>query len=313
MTSFTATTQLVYILAAACFVVGLHLMNSPATARRGNQVSTGGMVIAIAATLVLLIHDGTVTGIGWTVIIVGALLGSAVGLYSARTVKMTAMPQLVSMFNAVGGGAAALVAVYGYMHDESTRAGVLGTTTVTTVLDVIIGSVTFTGSLIAAGKLQGMITGQPVIFKGGRRAQRGARGHRDRRGSVHVHHGEPAGAADRGAGVAGVRGDDGAADRRRGHAGRDLAAERVHRHRGRDGRVRHRQLGADRRRCPRRRVRRHPDQADGRRDEPVAVPTSSWAASAPGTARCPSPSGPTRRSGRSPPTTRRSSSRTPRR
>jgi len=168
MSSFTATIQLVYVLAAACFVVGLHLMNSPATARRGNQVSTGGMIIAVVATLILLIHDGTVTGIGWTVIIVGALLGSVVGLYSARTVKMTAMPQLVSMFNAVGGGAAALVAVYGYMHDESTRAGVLGTTTVSTVLDVIIGSVTFTGSLIAAGKLQGTITGQPVVFKGGR-------------------------------------------------------------------------------------------------------------------------------------------------
>jgi H+-translocating NAD(P) transhydrogenase subunit beta len=168
MSSFTATIQLVYVLAAACFVVGLHLMNSPATARRGNQVSTAGMIVAVVATLVLLIHDGSVTGIGWTVIIVGALLGSAVGLYSARTVKMTAMPQLVSMFNAVGGGAACLVAVYGYMHDESTRAGVLGTTTVSTVLDVIIGSVTFTGSLIAAGKLQGTITGQPVVFKGGR-------------------------------------------------------------------------------------------------------------------------------------------------
>jgi NAD(P) transhydrogenase subunit beta len=168
MTSFTATTQLVYILAAGCFVVGLHLMNSPATARRGNQVSTAGMIIAVVATLVLLIHEGSVTGIGWTVIIVGALLGSVVGLYSARTVKMTAMPQLVSMFNAVGGGAAALVAVYGYMEAETTRAGVLGTTTVSTVLDVIIGSVTFTGSLIAAGKLQGTITGQPVIFKGGR-------------------------------------------------------------------------------------------------------------------------------------------------
>jgi NAD(P) transhydrogenase subunit beta len=169
MTSFTATTQLVYILAAACFVVGLHLMNSPATARRGNQVSTAGMSIAMIATLVLLIHDGTVTGVGWTVIIIGALLGSAAGLYSARKVQMTAMPQLVSMFNAVGGGAAALVAIYGYMHDETPHGGgVLGTTTVTTVLDVIIGSVTFTGSLIAAGKLQGTITGSPVIFKGGR-------------------------------------------------------------------------------------------------------------------------------------------------
>jgi NAD(P) transhydrogenase subunit beta len=168
MDTFTTNIQLVYVLAAACFVVGLHLMNSPATARRGNQVSMAGMAIAVIVTLVLLIHDGSVTGVGWTVIIVGALLGSVAGLHAARTVQMTAMPQLVSMFNAVGGGAAALVAVYGYIHDESAPGGVLGSTTVFTVLDVIIGSVTFTGSLIAAGKLQGIITGQPVIFRGGR-------------------------------------------------------------------------------------------------------------------------------------------------
>jgi H+-translocating NAD(P) transhydrogenase subunit beta len=168
VSTFTTNIQLIYVLAAACFVVGLHLMNSPATARRGNQVSTGGMVIAVIATLILLIHAGSVTGIGWTVLIVGSLLGSAVGLYSARTVQMTAMPQLVSMFNAVGGGAAALVAVYGYIHDESAPGGVLGSTTVFTVLDVIIGAVTFTGSLIAAGKLQGTITGNPVLLPGGR-------------------------------------------------------------------------------------------------------------------------------------------------
>jgi NAD(P) transhydrogenase subunit beta len=168
MNTFTTNIQLVYVLGAACFVLGLHLMNSPATARRGNQVSTAGMVIAVIATLVLLIHEGSVTATGWTVLIIGALLGSVAGLYSARTVQMTAMPQLVSMFNAVGGGAAALVAVYGYIHDESAPGGVLGSTTVFTVLDVIIGSVTFTGSLVAAGKLQGVITGQPVIFKGGR-------------------------------------------------------------------------------------------------------------------------------------------------
>jgi NAD(P) transhydrogenase subunit beta len=168
MNSFTTNIQLVYIAAAACFVIGLHLMNSPATARRGNQVSTAGMAIAVIATLVLLIHEGSVTGIGWTVLIVGTLLGSVAGLYSARTVQMTAMPQLVSMFNAVGGGAAALVAIYGYIQDESAPGGVLGATTVFTALDVIIGSVTFTGSLIAAGKLQGVITGQPVIFRGAR-------------------------------------------------------------------------------------------------------------------------------------------------
>jgi len=167
MSAFDWVTQLLYVAAATCFVFGLHLMNSPASARRGNQVSTAGMAIAVIATLILLIHDGSVTGVGWTVLIVGALLGSVAGLYSARTVQMTAMPQLVSMFNAVGGGAAALVAVYEYIHDESAPGGVLGTTSVFTVLDVIIGSVTFTGSLIAAGKLQGLITGQPIIFCGG--------------------------------------------------------------------------------------------------------------------------------------------------
>jgi H+-translocating NAD(P) transhydrogenase subunit beta len=166
MSSFTGNMQLVYVLAAACFVAGLHLMNSPATARRGNQVSTAGMVIAGIATLILLIHSGTVTATGWAVLIVGAAIGSAVGLYTARTVQMTAMPQLVSMFNSVGGGAAALVAVYGYIHAES--AGVLGTTTVTTLLDVIIGAVTFSGSIVAAGKLQGLVPGQPLIFRGGR-------------------------------------------------------------------------------------------------------------------------------------------------
>src|ERR1019366_1715090 len=168
MSGFTGNIQLVYVLAAACLVGGLHLMNSPATARRGNQVSTAGMMIAGVATLILMIHDGTVTATGWIVLISGALIGSAVGLYAAQTIQMTAMPQLVSMFNSVGGGAAALVAIYGYYEAESRVGGVLGTTTVFTVLDVIIGSVTFSGSIIAAGKLQGLIGGQPIIFRGSR-------------------------------------------------------------------------------------------------------------------------------------------------
>jgi NAD(P) transhydrogenase subunit beta len=167
VSGFTGYIQLVYVLVAALFVIGLHLMNSPATARRGNQVALTGMVIAVIATLVLLIHDGTVTAAGWTVIIVGSLLGSAVGLWAARTVQMTAMPQLVSAFNSVGGGAAALVAIYGYYEAEA-RGAVLGTTSVFTVLDVLIGSVTFSGSIIAAGKLQGWIGGQPIIFRGSR-------------------------------------------------------------------------------------------------------------------------------------------------
>src|SRR4030088_1732013 len=123
MSGFTGYIQLFYVLAAACFVIGLHLMNSPATARRGNQVSMAGMVVAGIATLILLIHDNTVTPTGWIVLISGGLIGSAVGLYAAQTVQMTAMPQLVSAFNSVGGGAAALVAIYSYIDSESSAGG----------------------------------------------------------------------------------------------------------------------------------------------------------------------------------------------
>jgi len=165
MSTFEWVIQLVYVLSASCFVFGLHLMNNPATARRGNQASTSGMVIAIAATLAIVIHNGGISGTGWAVMIAGAAIGAGAGLYSARTVRMTAMPQLVSMFNAVGGGAAALVAIHDYM---TAGASVSSSTSVTTLLDVIIGSVTFSGSLIAAGKLQGVINSAPVTFPGAR-------------------------------------------------------------------------------------------------------------------------------------------------
>src|SRR4051794_41841715 len=88
MSGFTGGIQLVYVLAAACFVIGLHLMNSPATARRGNQVSMAGMVIAGVATLILMIHYGTVTATGWIVLISGVLIGSAVGPVTPRAGPM---------------------------------------------------------------------------------------------------------------------------------------------------------------------------------------------------------------------------------
>ncbi|HXQ95623.1 MAG TPA: NAD(P)(+) transhydrogenase (Re/Si-specific) subunit beta [Candidatus Acidoferrales bacterium] len=157
--------RLVYVVAAACFVLGLHLMNSPATARRGNQLSAVGMAGAVLGTL-LLIAAGDVSATGtliWPIIVVGIVIGGGAGAYSARTVKMTAMPQLVSIFNAMGGGAAALVAIDEFVRAAGVGPHTLGTTeVVATVLDVVIGSVTFTGSLLAAGKLQGIVTGTPV-------------------------------------------------------------------------------------------------------------------------------------------------------
>jgi proton-translocating NAD(P)+ transhydrogenase subunit beta len=166
MSAFIWVTQLIYLGSATCFVLGLHLMNTPATARRGNQLSMGGMVIAVATTFAIIIHAGVISATGWLVMLLGGLIGSGIGLWWARTVQMTAMPQLVSIFNAVGGGAAALVAIADYVKLASNGVGEV--TTVTTLLDVLIGAVTFSGSIIAAGKLQGVINGAPVTFPGSR-------------------------------------------------------------------------------------------------------------------------------------------------
>ncbi|HVV76989.1 MAG TPA: NAD(P)(+) transhydrogenase (Re/Si-specific) subunit beta [Mycobacteriales bacterium] len=151
---------------AVCFVIGLHLMNSPASARRGNQVSAFGMVVAVAAILLSVGHgdSGAVMDAKrWIVLLAGVSVGAAYGLYTARTVQMTSMPQLVSLFNAVGGGAAALIAIAEYdIHTHPS-----GGTATATVLDVVIGGITFTGSLLAALKLQGHLS-QPVSFPGSR-------------------------------------------------------------------------------------------------------------------------------------------------
>jgi NAD(P) transhydrogenase subunit beta len=153
---------------AVCFVLGLHLMNSPATARNGNLLSAGGMVVAVLATLVgLVTRPGGMDAAAWVIIVVGFVIGGGLGLYTARNVQMTEMPQLVSLFNAVGGGAAALVAIEDFIR-ATNLGGTIVSTTVFVVLDVIIGAVTFSGSLVASGKLMGIISGKPIIFPGSR-------------------------------------------------------------------------------------------------------------------------------------------------
>jgi H+-translocating NAD(P) transhydrogenase subunit beta len=154
----------VFLAAATCFVLGLHLMNTPATARRGNLLSAGGMAAAVAGALVLIVDRGEVTATAWLVMIVAAAVGTVAGAQSARTVRMTAMPQLVSLFNAVGGGAAALLAIVHLLQAADVDLGARAT--VPGGLDIVIGSVAFTGSLVAAGKLQGWVTGAPVVFPG---------------------------------------------------------------------------------------------------------------------------------------------------
>jgi NAD(P) transhydrogenase subunit beta len=156
---------LAWLVGAACFVLGLHRMNSPATGRSGNQLSAAGMVVAVSATFIyLLTREGGLSGTAIVIIVVGFLIGGGAGLYAARTVKMTAMPQLVSLFNAVGGGAAALVAIDDFIRLNSSAPL---DTTIFVVLGALIGSVTFSGSLIAGGKLQGLIPGKPIYVPGG--------------------------------------------------------------------------------------------------------------------------------------------------
>ena len=163
--------RLAWLAGASAFVIGLMRMNSPATARNGNLLSAGGMVVAIVATAILLlarqllVGDDAFNGLGWGIILVGIAIGGGAGLYTARSVKMTAMPQLVSLFNAAGGGAAALIAIDDYLGLTSAPTPQIN---VATVLDIVIGSITFTGSLIAAGKLQGLIAGKPILIPGGR-------------------------------------------------------------------------------------------------------------------------------------------------
>ena len=160
--------RLAWLAGAATFVIGLMRMNSPATARNGNLVSAAGMAVAVAATGVLLFRNGAdITA--WLIIAVGILVGGGFGLYTARSVAMTAMPQLVSLFNAVGGGAAALIAIDEYIRLLNAPEGAPLTTTIFVVLDILIGSITFSGSLIASGKLMGLkITpSRPVRIPGG--------------------------------------------------------------------------------------------------------------------------------------------------
>ena len=143
-----------YLVAAVCFIVGLKLLSSPGTARRGNQIAALGMAVAVVATLFM-------PGLAniW-LILVGLVIGAVVSAFAARQVKMTAMPQMVAIFNGMGGATAALVSLVEFEH----KAGIGRGEIVSIVLGVIIGSISFSGSMIAFGKLQELISGRPINY-----------------------------------------------------------------------------------------------------------------------------------------------------
>ncbi len=149
--------ELVYLLSAVLFVVGLKRLQSPATARGGNALASLAMLLAIVATVV----DTEI--LTWTGILVGVAIGGVVGGFAARRVEMTDMPQLVGIFNGFGGGASALVAIAEFTANPAIG---VGTTGVTIMIGTLIGAVTFTGSFVAFAKLQGLMTGNPITFPG---------------------------------------------------------------------------------------------------------------------------------------------------
>jgi NAD(P) transhydrogenase subunit beta len=167
MTPLELGTGLAYLVAAIGFVVGLHLMRTPSSARLGNFISAAGMCVAVGATLTQVILHSHPTPVGWVVLGGGIVVGGAAGVIGARRIKMTAVPQLVSLFNAVGGGAAAAI---GLAEIVQVRTGsMLGVgASIPIVLDILIGSVTLAGSIIAAGKLQGVVPGKSITFPGSR-------------------------------------------------------------------------------------------------------------------------------------------------
>jgi len=150
--------ELSYLLSSVLFVVGLKRLQSPATARGGNRLAAIAMLIAIVATLV----DNQ--AVSWTGIVGGMIVGSIIGGVLARTVKMTSMPELVGAFNGFGGGASALVAAAELVRVQTTGSALVIGDGLTIALSCLIGTVTFSGSFIAFGKLKGLVSGNPITF-----------------------------------------------------------------------------------------------------------------------------------------------------
>src|SRR5947209_19529748 len=137
--------ELAYLVAAVAFIIGLKRLSSPATARSGNQIAAAGMILAVLATFL----NSNIQGIGYAFILVGALIGGGIGFYLARTVQMTAMPQMVALFNGMGGGAAAFSSTAEFLNLVNGGSAIPIDGSVTTALGVVIGSINMAGMVVA--------------------------------------------------------------------------------------------------------------------------------------------------------------------
>jgi NAD(P) transhydrogenase subunit beta len=157
----SAALTYLYIAAFALFIYGIMQGTHPTTAKRGNAIAAAGMAIAIAATLLRSDIEE------WALILLGLAVGTAVGIPAARNVKMTAMPQMVALFNGVGGGAAALISWSEFRHQLDAAAGNIPLDILIPILfSLVIGSISFWGSNIAFGKLQEILPGRPILVPG---------------------------------------------------------------------------------------------------------------------------------------------------
>ena len=161
MTNFQA---ILYLIAAVCFILSLKGLSSPATAKRGNLYGMVGMALAIFATL-------TLPGVqNYFIVLVGIAVGGAIGTLIARNIEMTAMPQLVAAFHSLVGMAAVLIAAAALWSPESYHIGASGSIGVASLIEMglgsIIGAITFSGSVVAFAKLQGLVSGKPLRFNG---------------------------------------------------------------------------------------------------------------------------------------------------
>src|SRR4051794_23365479 len=156
----TNLANLLYLIPIVAFILALRFLSNPAHARRGNQIGAVGMLVAIVVTW---IKAGSAS---WWAIVIGMVIGGGFGAVAARKVKMTAMPQMVALFNGVGGGAAALIALaelHRILPDPGTPKVDIS---LAIVLSALIGSVSFAGSMIAFAKLQELIGGRPITYPG---------------------------------------------------------------------------------------------------------------------------------------------------
>ncbi|MGB8361922.1 MAG: NAD(P)(+) transhydrogenase (Re/Si-specific) subunit beta [Acidimicrobiia bacterium] len=152
-------TSILYLGAAVCFILGLKRLGSPGTARSGNRLAALGMLAAIVLTLV------TENVVNWGTIVAGLAVGSVIGAWAAVRVQMTAMPQMVAIFNGLGGIASALVAATEIVVDTD-LSHLPAETAISIIFSILIGSITFTGSFVAFAKLQGILPGRPLTFPG---------------------------------------------------------------------------------------------------------------------------------------------------